>query len=101
MSSSDSCIVSYSYGVLAGNGELERLLDELLHWPSTDHCRAEVHPRQNVLDGLREELVCRLEHLELAHVRSSVSIHHELCLNLTRDAGALQNRRIFRFGTVR
>src|SRR6476660_8917928 len=101
MSINDSCIVYSEKGLeLARNGELERLLDQLVDRLATDHRWAEAHSGQNVLDCLGEEIVCRLQHLERVIVRLAVAPHDELRLNFTRYARALQYRRIFRLRTV-
>src|SRR4051812_21474297 len=100
MSSNDSCIVYSVRGCLARNGELKRLLHQLVDRLTADHCRAETSPRQIVFDGLCEKLIGRLENLELIHVGFPVAAHHELRLNLPSDAGALQNRWILRLGAI-
>src|SRR5689334_8640404 len=101
MSINDSCIVDSEKGLgLARNGELERLLHQLIDGFAADHCRAEMHSAKDVLDGLREKLVGRLEHLERLDIGLSVGLDHELRLNLTRDARALEDRRILRLRAV-
>src|SRR5436853_4171786 len=100
MSSSDSCIVYSVKGFLTWNRELERLLNELVDGLPADHRRTEMHPRQHVLDRLREELVGGLQHLERVHVGLAVISHDELRLNLSGDSGALEHRGILRLRAV-
>src|SRR5687767_6785149 len=99
MSRSESSIV-YSVRLLAGNGKLERLLNQLIDRLAADHRGTESHSRKNILNRLREQLIGGLKHLELTHVGFATAQHHKLCLNLSSDAGALQYRRVFRLRTV-
>src|SRR6266849_1709440 len=100
MSSNDSCIVYSGKGWLAGNGKLEGLLDQLVDRLAADHRRAELHPRQNVLHRLCEQLIRRFQHLERIHIGSSGAIDYELSLDFARNARAFQNRRILRLRTL-
>src|ERR1700693_1006549 len=100
MSSSDSCIVYSGKGWLAGNGKLEGLLDQLVDRLAADHRGAELHPRQNVLHRLGEQLIRRLQHLERIHIGFSGAADYELSLDFARNAGALKNRWILRLWTL-
>src|SRR3954463_16493114 len=100
MSSSDSCIVYSVRGCLARNCELERLLNQLVDRLAADHWGAEVHPGEDGLHRLREELVGGLQRLERIHVGLAVIAHHELRLDFAGDARALENRRVFRLRAV-
>src|SRR5712691_1704721 len=96
MSSNDSCIVYSGKGWLAGNGKLEGLLDQLIDRLAADHRGTELHPRQNVLHRLCEQLIRRLQHLERIHISFSGAVDYELSLDLARNTRAFQNRWILR-----
>src|ERR1700680_4108443 len=100
MSSNDSCIVYSGRGWLAGNGKLERLLNELVDRLAADHRGAELHPRQNVLHRLCEQIIRRFQHLERIQICFPRAADDELSLHLARNARAFQNRWVLRLRTL-
>src|SRR4051812_17427639 len=67
--------------------ERERLLHELLHLPSPDLGRVELHVRQGTLHGRREELVAGLENLEGSGLVPARRVDDELREHFAFDVG--------------